>query len=207
MFTAISQVEGYWHGLFDQEGHIPARTAVDPRGIEQVLEFAMILERIAPGIARIRLAGAHLTDLMGMEVRGMPLTAFFVPDVRGAITDAIEAVCLRNRIVDIDLRSNGGSGRALLEGRLFLAPLLDERGNCNRILACLQTKGQIGRTPRRFDAATCSARSLQAARSFPVSQPADEAGAFSESAAGFEPSAKKAGKSRKPHLRLVYSAD
>ena len=55
---------------------MPRRAEIDPRGIENALEYAFILERIAPGMARIRLAGIHLSDLMGMEVRGMPLTSF-----------------------------------------------------------------------------------------------------------------------------------
>ena len=37
---------------------------------------------MAPSVARFRLAGAHLSELMGMEVRGMPMTALFLPDAR-----------------------------------------------------------------------------------------------------------------------------
>ena len=66
IYSAISQVECYWHGLYHARGEIPARNEVDPRGIEQVLEYAMLMERIGPGIARIRLAGMHLTDYLGI---------------------------------------------------------------------------------------------------------------------------------------------
>lgn len=204
IFQAVSQVEGYWHGLYDTEGTIPERAAIDPRGIDQVLEYAMLMERIAPGIARIRLAGMHLTDILGMEVRGMPLTAFFVPALRADIGNAIENVCTRSRIVDIDLRSNSGSGRDELKGRMFMAPLLDERGKPNRILACLQTRGQIGRTPRRFDNAICSSRSLKSARDFVEfhQQTGVPAQGMAEAAAPFGGASEK-----RPHLRLVYSAD
>ena len=64
---------------------VPMRSDVDPRGIERSLEHAFILERIAPQMARFRLAGMHLTDLMGMEVRGMPTTALFAPAARAAL--------------------------------------------------------------------------------------------------------------------------
>ena len=204
-YSAISQIEGYWHGLYDAHGRIPARSQLDPRGMARVLENAMLLERIAPGIARIRLAGMHMSDLMGMEVRGMPITAFFEPAAREAIKGAIKKVCDSQRIVDVDLRSSGGPGRAQLEGRLFMAPLTDDSGAVTRILAALQTKGQIGFTPRRFDGATVSARSLDAARSFELPQPAGAQRAFSEPQADFV--AQDVGGSRGPHLRLVHSAD
>jgi len=36
------------------------RSQIDPRGLEQVLPSAFILERIAPGVARFRIAEHHL---------------------------------------------------------------------------------------------------------------------------------------------------
>ncbi|MEM1421046.1 MAG: PAS domain-containing protein, partial [Pseudomonadota bacterium] len=55
----LSLVEAYWEGL--RAGRlVPRRADVDPRGIDQALEYSFILERIAPGMARFRLAGMHL---------------------------------------------------------------------------------------------------------------------------------------------------
>ena len=66
-FPAINEVEAYWEGL--RMGRtVPMRSEIDPRGIERALEFTFILERIAPGLARFRLSGMHLNDLLGMEV-------------------------------------------------------------------------------------------------------------------------------------------
>ena len=56
---------------------MPLRSEIDPRGLKGALEYCFVLERIAPGLARLRVAGSHLGDLMGMEVRGMPITAFY----------------------------------------------------------------------------------------------------------------------------------
>ena len=74
-YNPIAEVEAYWEALRGSR-LMPTRAEIDPRGIEQALEYAFIVERIAPGIARLRIAGSHLNELMGMEVRGMPLTAF-----------------------------------------------------------------------------------------------------------------------------------
>lgn len=77
-FSALNQVESYWEALRGTR-MMPKRSEIDPRGIESALEYTFILERIAPGMARLRIAGSHLSDLMGMEVRGMPLTSFITP--------------------------------------------------------------------------------------------------------------------------------
>ena len=47
------------------------------------LEYAFILEKRRPPGRRVSgWLGMHLTDLMGMEVRGMPLTALFTPEAQ-----------------------------------------------------------------------------------------------------------------------------
>ncbi len=76
--SPIRQAEAYWTALLTGRG-VPMRSQIDPRGLENILEYTFILERIAPGLARYRLAGSHLNNLAGMEVRGMPLTTFLNP--------------------------------------------------------------------------------------------------------------------------------
>jgi hypothetical protein len=148
-FPAVSQVEAYWEGL--RNGRLmPTRSEVDPRGISDILEFAFVLERIAPGMARFRLAGMHLNDLMGMEVRGMPLTAMFLPEARRQIQRTLELVFERPSTARLSLSGDKGMTRPALDAQLYLAPLKGENGQPNRILGALQTNGKIGRAPRRF---------------------------------------------------------
>ena len=90
---AAEQVRAYWKALHGQRGEVPYRSEIDPRGIETALEYAFVLERIAPGVGRIRLAGMHLADLMGSEVGGMPLSVFMMPEARGALARQIDACC------------------------------------------------------------------------------------------------------------------
>lgn len=145
-----AELRGYWEGLRVGQA-VPARSEVDPRGIERALAYAFILERVAPGVARFRLAGTHLSDLLGMEVRTMPLSAFFTAGARQRVMAATEAVFQGPAIVDLALNSAPDHGRPALPARLLLLPLRSDFGDVSRALGCLVTEGQIGRAPRRFD--------------------------------------------------------
>lgn len=148
-FPAIGCIEAYWEGLRD--GRVmPARAEIDPRGIADVLEYAFVLERIAPGLARIRLAGMHLNDLMAMEVRGMPLTAMLLPEARREMQRVLDTVMTTPAAVRLSLASDTGFGRKPLEAQMILLPIRDSEGHATRIFGALQARGEIGRAPRRF---------------------------------------------------------
>ncbi|PYF13042.1 PAS domain-containing protein [Rhodobacter viridis] len=146
----VAQMRAYWEGL--RAGRdVPARSDIDPRGLENALEYAFILERVAPGMGRFRLAGMHLNDLMGMEIRGMPLTAMFTPEGRKRVADATEAVFQGPAIAELVLTAEAGIGKPPMTARLLLLPMKSDMGDVTRILGCLVAEGQgIGRTPRRF---------------------------------------------------------
>ena len=149
-FQVTAELRGYWEGLRSGRG-VPLRSAVNPRGIERALEHAFILERIAPSIARFRLAGMHLSDLMGMEVRGMPLTAFFTPKGRPRVAALLEQVFQGPEIAELTLAGEGGFGKPDLQAKLLILPLKSDLGDVTRALGCLVADGQIGRAPRRFE--------------------------------------------------------
>jgi hypothetical protein len=148
-FPHTATVEAYWHALRGNRV-MPRRAEVDPRGIENALEYAFILEQIAPGVGRLRIAGSHLSDILGMEVRGMPLSAFFMPSARDDLAFVLKKVCSGPCTASLSLQAEPGFGRPALEARLVLLPLRDEMGVINRILGCFDSKGSIGYTPRRF---------------------------------------------------------
>ncbi|MCB2129284.1 MAG: PAS domain-containing protein [Rhodobacteraceae bacterium] len=149
-FPCVAEVRAYWEAL--RAGRVaPARSEVDPRGIERALEYAFILERIAPRVARFRLAGMHLNDLMGMEVRGMPLTSFFRPEIRNDVAEVVDTVFTGPQIVDMSLAGATGMGCPPLEARLLILPLRSDLGDMNRALGCFVSQGAIGRTPRKFE--------------------------------------------------------
>lgn len=148
----VSDMRSYWDGL-RQGRAIPSRGDIDPAGMRTSLDFAFILERIAPGAARFRLAGRHLVDLMGMEVRGMPLCAFFNAGSRGRLSDVLEAVFKAPQIAELELVAPAGYARPDLSGKMLLLPLKSDLGDVTRALGCLVTEGEIGTGPRRFDLA------------------------------------------------------
>jgi hypothetical protein len=146
----IEEVRAYWEAL-RADGAIPLRAQVDPRGIERALEHTMILERIAPGIARVRLAGMALADLMAMEVRGMPLSALFAPQARARLAERLEPVFDGPAALEVAVAGEPGFGRPPLSGVMLVLPLRSNAGRVDRALACMAMEGAIGRTPRRLD--------------------------------------------------------
>lgn len=168
----VSQMRAYWEGL--RAGRdVPARAEVDPRGLDGTLEYAFILERVAPGMGRFRLAGMHLNDLMGMEVRGMPLTAMFAPEGRKHVADATEAVFSGPCIAELALSAETAVGKPPLSARMILLPMKSDMGDVTRILGCLVGEGQaIGRTPRRFVVEAAHVEPVRIGKPTPATAPA-----------------------------------
>ena len=185
---ALAGVEAYWQALRQGES-IPFRSQISPRGLEHALEYAFVLERIAPGIARLRIAGSHLVALMGMEVRGMPLTAFFSAGSRPHVSDTVESVFRDSAMAEVQLSAPRGLGRPSLEGQMLLLPLRSDNGVVDRALGCLVTDGAIGRQPRPLSLTSAEMRQPPA--------PAPRASEFAEAAAIYQP------RPDVPYLRLV----
>ena len=203
-YRHLQQVRAYWEGL-RCDGMVPNRADVDPRGLEQALEHVFLLERIAPGIAKFRLAGMHLTQLLGMDARGMPLTTFFLPMSRSAIETLLEQAFQSPAIVDLSLEAAREIGGKRLEGKMLLLPLMDD-GVCCRALGCLVTQGEIGRRPRRFAIARQRTEAVGPnAHSGAVRVSGIGLAEFAEPAAAFMPQDVSAPRRSIPYLRLVKS--
>lgn len=226
-FAMLAEVRAYWEGLRDG-GALPARDKIDPRGIAGALENTFLLERVAPGIGRFRIAGMQLHDLMGMDVRGMPLSALFEPAGRNRLADGLESVFTGPSVMELWLEAERGIGRPALEGRMIVLPLTSLRGETDLALGCLAMEGALGRAPRRFAIAGLLSEVIErrqgerreTARDMPDRRmpilppdlppvqpiPAPAKG-FSEPAAGFAPPSAPRPPRGKPNLRLVYSRD
>lgn len=222
-FPEINQVEAYWEGL--RMGRmVPMRSEIDPRGMEMALEYAFILERIAPGLARVRLNGLHLNDLLGMEVRGMPFTSFFTPKARQEIIEVMEKVFDGPQTAELTLVGERSIGKPALEARLILLPLRSDLGEVTRVVGALVTKEKIGRAPRRFDIENIKMKVLTPGhRSLATADPKSAETArfgFAEPAAPFvtpadvikakpkqSPLNEKGPDEKRPALRLVQSDD
>lgn len=209
-YGLLQEVRAYWEAL-RPSGGLPERASIDPRGLERALEHVFLVERIAPGLARFRIAGMHLTVVMGMEVRGMPLSALFDPAGRERMQALLEEVFTGPSVLELALEGERGIGRPSLEARMILLPVRGDDGTCDRALGCIVTVGPIGRTPRRFAIARQVSEALgidpQSAPAYraPVRQPG-----FAEPSAAFQPPpppVTPAVNPRRAHLRLIKSDD
>jgi hypothetical protein len=148
--TTLNSLETYWRALRHAR-HIPSRNDIRPNEIDSALPHAFILQRVAPGVARMRVAGQQLHELLKMDARGMPISTFFHADARNQVADLIEKAFSEPAIVTLPLVSPGNVVRAPLTGTMLLLPLRDEVGQTSRVLGALVTDGHQGNRPRRFE--------------------------------------------------------
>lgn len=191
-FALNNEVEAYWEGLRDGRP-MPARGEIDPRGIDRALGHTFILEKVAPGMARFRLAGQHLNRIMGMDVRGMPVSALLGAESRPEFALHLKDLFDGHCALRIALHAKGGMGRPAVDAEMILLPLNDPATGIDRALGCLVSDGQLGTAPRRFSITHVQPRGLV--------QPVQQAPAFAEDPAPFAPRPNPA--ARRPQLRLV----
>ncbi|MBK8440848.1 MAG: PAS domain-containing protein [Rhodobacter sp.] len=194
-----AEVRAYWEGL-RQDGAIPTRADLDPRGMANVLDQVFVAERIGTGLVRLRIAGTGLTEIAGLDMKGLPLSALFLPEARLRLAAVLERVFTLPEVAELHLEGERTIGRPALAARLLLLPLHSNNGTRDLILGCLAAAGEIGRAPRRFDIARAVEERLVVPQA-PV-ETVPIIAAFAESAA--PPPRPVPGK---PKLRLVHSVD
>lgn len=145
----IAEVRAYWEALREGE-MLPRRAMVDPRGIANALEYSFLIERIAPGLARFRISGMAYNDLMGMDIRGMPLSSLFLGEARMRLQLELERMFQGPAILSLSLGSERGLGRPPMSARMMILPMLGQQDDCNLAIGCIEITGEIGRAPRRF---------------------------------------------------------
>jgi hypothetical protein len=182
--AGFATLRGYWEALRIGQT-LPHRAAIDPRGLGTCLHQVMIAEQIAPGLARLRLAGSVFTDVMGMEVRGMPLSALFEPMARAGLEAHLAEVFAGRTAVTLDLVAERGLGRPALTGQLLLLPLIGDEGVVDLAIGCLALHGVPGRTPRRFHVAGVQRENL--ITGLAEQTPSAQIMAFAEAAVRFQP--------------------
>ena len=148
-FQPLQDVRAYWEAM-RMGGRLPRRDDINPRGMASALEQVFLVEQVAPNHGRLRLAGMGLADLLGMDVRGMPITALFEPVARARLSEALGGLFRHEYLLDIWLEAERGIGRPPLCARMQLLPLIGSNGEPSLALGCLGMNGQIGRAPRRF---------------------------------------------------------
>lgn len=144
----IAGVARYWASL-PRTGAAPDRAALDAAALAPVLPFLFVAELVTPRVARLRVVGHRIEDLMGMDLRGMPLTALMTAPARDLVAQALDHVARGGRAT-LTLRGESGFGQPDLNVTMALMPLSDGQGNLTRVLGVLDLRGATGRKPRRL---------------------------------------------------------
>lgn len=157
--SPLRQAEAYWTAL-RRGDDVPSRSQIDPRGLENILSNTFILERIAPGIARFRLAGSQVNEMAGMEVRGMPVTAFFTADARKQLSNAMEHMFDTPAVVELELQILAPRLSTPREARMLLLPLRSDLGDISRVLGVLVADEITSVTSQRFSISSIEMRAV-----------------------------------------------
>ncbi len=195
----LNHLRGYYEGL-RLGGALPHREQIDPSALGGVLENTFLIERIAPGMGRFRLAGMAVQDVLGMEARNMPLSILFEPVARAQLARVLEQVFTGPTMLDITLEAERAIGRPHLAGRMILLPLRDAKGAFHQIIGGFALSGTIGRAPRRFGITRMRSEEFDVPSAYApvIARPLALASALPD----FNQTPKA-----KPQLRLVHSRD
>lgn len=161
----LSNLEQYWQSL-RKDGGIPARADVDPSAIDTALPHTFVLERVAPGVARMRVAGQQLHEILRMEPRGMPLSAFFAADDRSTLAVHLESAFAEPALVAIPVHVPTSLLRPAVKGAMLLLPMRDEYGDVNRVLGALVVNGKLTSRRRRLQIDDCQPMRIEPLKAF-----------------------------------------
>jgi hypothetical protein len=149
--SPLAELEDHWRELRSRASNLPHRADLDPSRIAGALPHAFVLERAAPGVARLRIVGRSLSTLLGTEARGLPLSVFFTPASRESLRRWLERCFDAPAVVELAAEARQGMFRTPLSGRLLLLPMLDRDGQVTRALGGFVVEGTKRATIVKFD--------------------------------------------------------
>ncbi|MFS4438470.1 PAS domain-containing protein [Paracoccaceae bacterium GXU_MW_L88] len=134
----VHKVLSYWETL--RAGRrAPYRSELDPRQIEGTLEQLFIVERLNAVNVRIRLAGAYMCSLAGMELRGMRPSNLFDMESRPQFEDGLKKMFETPGIMRVrfaGVRESEGKEAA----DMILMPMLSDFGEISRGLGVISSR-------------------------------------------------------------------
>lgn len=145
---ALAHIRSYWESL--RAGRLmPMRSEIDPREMSPYLEYCFVLQHRGPADTRFRLAGMGLNDLMGMELRGMPLRSIIEREDRAIFSAQLQQTFDEPEIQEYRLVSDSPN-KSRLTANMLILPLRSDESNSDRAIGCLVFEGVAGLPPRRF---------------------------------------------------------
>jgi len=147
---------GYWDSLRGPRA-LPARMELDPAALRPHLQDAAILELSRPGSLRIRLGGARINALLGMDVRGLPLRALFDLSERARVSSEVEAAMRAPAALLLDVISPaprfGRPEAELLRAQIAILPMTDADLAPTRalyVMGAVEGEARPADTPHRW---------------------------------------------------------
>lgn len=156
----LVHVEGYWRALRGRH-RLPRRAALDPGRIAAAVPYCFMAAKIAPRVARIRVAGRGIGAILDTEPRGLPVTACFRGSARDIVADTLEQVFAGPGIAALPLAAHR-VGRRPATGRMLLLPMIGDDGLVSVCLGVIAGPGlaaagrrlEIGAGVRRCERVT-----------------------------------------------------
>jgi len=122
----------YWHEAKGGQ-EVPVRKSIQPRGLQDVLQWVFILERVDRELAPFRLAGTGLCDQYGGELGGTNFLSLCLGDCRRTVRSLIDNVVMMPAAAFIEFEAHA-KNKGRMSGEIVLLPLADEQGEVHQIL-------------------------------------------------------------------------
>lgn len=148
--SILATLEQNWRRVSGEHG-VPNRRSITPDVLGAALPYTFIAERIAPGQVRMRVAGRRLSELAGMEARGLPLSVLMDVTSRDVLAERVEQVFEMPALADMPIRVPRKGFRKAVQGRMILMPLCNDNGEISRILGAILLDGPIGHRPGKCE--------------------------------------------------------
>lgn len=144
----LGPVMAYWNSL--RQGRVvPDRADLNPEALRPYLAQSGIVERTQAGGAKIRIAGRHLEQVMGMNMRGMPLRSLFALSHRSRLDAVVSEMFEGPKLLTLSLAAVFDA-QPIASGHMALMPLADMQGTISRALMVLTPQSPPERIPCRF---------------------------------------------------------
>ncbi len=147
---ARAAVEAHWRAIGGETG-LPSRDDLDPSHMVEALDRLLLIERIAPRQARIRIAGQRVGDLLGMDLRGMPLSCLISPPSRAWLGESLEGLFDGPNMVELGLAGPRSALRGRFGAELLMLPLTDREGAVSRALCYAALPAHLPAAPLRLE--------------------------------------------------------
>lgn len=146
----LNAIEQDWRRMCGNRAN-PAPLGPDPFRMDLALPHTFILQRTAPGAARVRVAGQKLHEMIQMDPRGMSFGAFFTEGAQDTALELVEACLTLPAIIRMPLHSARGFGRKPLRAEALLLPLRDAMGGLNRVMGVIVSETPLRMKAHRWD--------------------------------------------------------